>query len=44
LLLVLSGQGQSDTQHLAFSRDGDLLVARQQGEGIRVFDATPRAK
>src|SRR5262249_6350135 len=44
LLLVLPGQGQSDTQQLAFSRDGHLLVARQQGEGTRLFDATPRPK
>jgi WD40 repeat protein len=44
LLLVLPGQGQSETQHLAFSRDGQLLVARQQGEGVRIFDATPRVK
>jgi len=44
LLLVLPGQGQSDTQHLAFSRDGHLLVARQQGDGTRIFDATPKQK
>jgi WD40 repeat protein len=44
LLLVLPGQGQSETQQVAFSRDGNLLVARQQGEGTRLFDATPRRK
>ena len=44
LLLVLPGQGQSDTQQLAFSLDGNLLVARQQGEGTRLFDATPARK
>jgi len=44
LLLVLPGQGQSDTEHLAFSRDGQVLVARQFNEGVRFFDATPRAK
>jgi WD40 repeat protein len=40
LLLVLPGQGQSETQQVAFSRDGNLLVARQQGEGTRLFDVT----
>jgi len=44
LLLVLPGQGQSDTEHLAFSRDGQVLVARDFGEAIRLFDATPRVK
>jgi WD40 repeat protein len=44
LLLVLPGQSQSDTKHLAFSRDGNLLVARQEGEGIRIIDATPLLK
>jgi WD40 repeat protein len=44
LLLVIPGQGRSETQHLAFSRDGQLLVARQFNEGIHLFDATPRAK
>jgi WD40 repeat protein len=41
LLLVLPGPGQSETQQLDFSRDGHVLVARQLGEGTRLFDATP---
>lgn len=44
LLLVMPGQGQSETQHLAFSRDGQLLVARHVGQALHLFDAAPRTK
>jgi WD40 repeat protein len=44
LLLVLPGQGQAETELIAFSRDGQVLVARQQGEGSRLFDASPRRR